>query len=68
MQLSFSRHLRDPVDGLTYHGAKSEHGVADKHSCCKWGRANGWGLVSVGCFADAHVAVVSAMLVVVEVG
>ena len=36
-------YLRDPSDGLYFHGYNFE---ARKHSCCKWGRANGWLLLS----------------------
>lgn len=54
-QLGFTSHLRDPIDGLIFHGAKvSGNGVPDDHSCCKWGRANGWGLL-------AHVEVMRAL-------
>lgn len=41
-QVGFSRRLTDPADGLIYHG----YNEADGHeSCCKWGRANGWGML-----------------------
>ena len=41
-QVGFAKRLRDPVDGLNYHG----YNEADAHwSCCKWGRANGWGML-----------------------
>lgn len=47
MQLQFTGYLRDPIDGLIYHGARvPPGGGATEHSCCKWGRANGWGLLS----------------------
>ena len=37
-QIGFAERLRDPADGLNYHG----YNDADGHeSCCKWGRANG---------------------------
>ena len=41
--LLFDGHLRDPADGLYYHGLDNDTGV---HSCCKWGRGNGWALVA----------------------
>ena len=48
MQLNFGRYLRDPTDGLSAHGAWA--GPPGKNnvqrSCCKWGRANGWGAMS----------------------
>jgi rhamnogalacturonyl hydrolase YesR len=41
-QIGFADRLRDPADGLNYHG----YNDADGHeSCCKWGRANGWGML-----------------------
>lgn len=43
MQLTFTRYLRDPADGLYAHGANAATG---HRSCCKWGRANGWGMLS----------------------
>ena len=51
MQLSFSAQMRDPSDGLFSHGVNVANG---HHSCCKWGRANGWGMLS-------HVEVLSAL-------
>ena len=37
------KHLLDTSSGLFWHGADAKAGV---HSCCKWGRANGWTLMS----------------------
>lgn len=46
MQLQFRRHIYDlGGDGLIYHGAYVNK-TAKLHSCCKWGRANGWGAMS----------------------
>ena len=42
-QLSFREHLLDPQDGLYRHAFNRDDG---HHSCCKWGRANGWILSS----------------------
>ena len=70
MQLQFTSYLRDPVDGLIYHGARAagaggpaarQGQPAIQHSCCKWGRANGWGLLS-------HVEVLLALDAVGDVG
>jgi hypothetical protein len=52
MQLAFSAEMRDPADGLYAHGVNVANG---HHSCCKWGRANGWGMLS-------HVEVLSALV------
>lgn len=41
--LKLRSHLRDPVDGLYFHGANAKNG---HHSCCKWSRANGWTLMA----------------------
>jgi rhamnogalacturonyl hydrolase YesR len=60
MQLNYAKYLLDERDGLSAHGAYvvlksslSEHlnnameGQSTiLHSCCKWGRANGWGALS----------------------
>ena len=47
MQLNFAKYLIDPVDGLSFHGAYVEDENNEVlHSCCKWGRANGWGALS----------------------
>ncbi len=50
MQLSYSKYLRftkgPNADGLSAHGAWVGDGGALKRSCCKWGRANGWGALS----------------------
>ena len=41
--INFDKYMRDPFDGLFSHG----YNYADnKRSCCKWGRANGWGVVA----------------------
>ncbi|XP_041365090.1 unsaturated rhamnogalacturonyl hydrolase YesR-like isoform X2 [Gigantopelta aegis] len=41
--LLFNHYLQDSEDGLVYHG----YNDADKHhSCCKWGRANGWSITA----------------------
>lgn len=37
------KHLLDPASGLFWHGADAKARI---HSCCKWGRANGWTLMS----------------------
>ena len=50
---AFSGQMRDPVDGLYSHGVNLATG---HHSCCKWGRANGWGMLS-------HVEVLNALSV-----
>lgn len=47
----FTTHLMDPSDGLFHHGADA---LAKIPSCCKWGRANGWTMMS-------HVEVLSAL-------
>ena len=39
----YRKHLRDPVDNLYRHGYDYEKKEA---SCCKWGRANGWLMMS----------------------
>ena len=41
-QIGFAKRLRDPVDGLNFHGFNDADG---HHSCCKWSRANGWGML-----------------------
>ena len=46
MQLQFRSHIYDlDGDGLIYHGAYVNK-TTKMHSCCKWGRANGWGAMS----------------------
>lgn len=50
---AFSEQMRDSVDGLYSHGVNVATG---HHSCCKWGRANGWGMLS-------HIEVLSALSV-----
>ncbi len=48
----FVKHLRDVAgDGLYWHGADAS---LQEHSCCKWGRANGW-------LMTAHVEVLHAL-------
>ena len=42
----FTSYLRDPTDGLHAHGAYVPPSGAHLRSCCKWGRANGWGLLA----------------------
>ena len=37
------RYLQDGQDMLSYHGYDNDGG---SHSCCKWGRGNGWGMMS----------------------
>jgi rhamnogalacturonyl hydrolase YesR len=34
-QIGFAKRLRDPVDGLNFHGFNDKDGHV---SCCKWGR------------------------------
>lgn len=51
LKVLFEKHMRDFKDGLYYHGYNDyDH----EESCCKWGRANGWGLFS-------HVEVMAAV-------
>ena len=46
MQLRFARHIYDHEnDGLIYHGTYLNE-TTKIFSCCKWGRANGWGAMS----------------------
>jgi rhamnogalacturonyl hydrolase YesR len=46
MQLRFINHIYDHEhDGLIYHGTFLNQSMK-KFSCCKWGRANGWGAMS----------------------
>ena len=41
--INFAKYMRDPLDGLFSHG----YNYADnKRSCCKWGRADGWGMMA----------------------
>ena len=49
----FNKHLNDPTDNLIFHGANVYDGKSHV-SCCKWGRANGWGMLS-------HVEVLQAL-------
>ena len=39
----YDRYLRDPADGVYRHGYNYENKTV---SCCKWGRANGWLMMS----------------------
>ena len=39
----YDRYLRDALDGVYRHGYNYENKTA---SCCKWGRANGWLMMS----------------------
>merc|ERR1719468_1043381 len=48
----FVGHLRDVDDGVYFHGYNARLG---QPSCCKWGRANGWTLMT-------HVEVLRALL------
>jgi hypothetical protein len=41
--VQFDAHFADQADGLHFHGYNAEDG---KRSCCKWGRGNGWGMIS----------------------
>eukprot|EP00041_Stephanoeca_diplocostata_P019802 m.430944 g.430944 ORF g.430944 m.430944 type:complete len:432 (-) comp21399_c2_seq16:1907-3202(-) len=50
-QILMNKHLRDPSDGLYFHG---QDALTGEHSCCKWGRANGWTMMS-------HVEVLHAL-------
>lgn len=52
---AFSKQMRDPVDGLYAHGVNVATSPVVR-SCCKWGRANGWGMLS-------HIEVLSALAV-----
>ena len=45
MQLNFGKYLLDS-DGVSAHGAFVNGTTTVLHSCCKWGRANGWGALS----------------------
>lgn len=41
-QRLFAQHLRDASDGVYFH---AENAADSHHSCCKWGRANGWAML-----------------------
>jgi len=43
MQLTFAERLIDPKTNLSWHGFNT---TANQSSCCKWSRANGWGMIS----------------------
>ena len=42
--------MKDNADGLFWHGVDAKTGA---HSCCKWGRANGWTLMMQAEVIDA---------------
>ena len=42
--VQFAKYLQDPQDGLEYHAFNFATG---DHSCCKWSRANGWGMMAL---------------------
>jgi len=51
MQVTFASHSRDDTSSLYWHGFNN----ADQHhSCCKWGRGNGWIMMS-------HIEVLKAL-------
>ena len=39
----YRKYLRDPMDNVYYHAFNYKR---KEHSCCKWGRANGWLMMS----------------------
>ena len=41
--LSYAKYMTDPVTGLFWHAVDF---TTMEHSCCLWGRANGWQLMS----------------------
>ena len=43
MTLTFLKHFTDSTDGTQYHGYND---ASKDRSCCKWGRANGWGMIA----------------------
>lgn len=43
MQVTFAEHMQDPETGLFYHGYNF---ATNDTSCCFWGRAQGWVLMS----------------------
>ena len=47
----FSQHLVDDATGVFWHGRDA---LTGRPSCCKWGRANGWAMMS-------HVETLSAL-------
>ncbi|XP_041365889.1 unsaturated rhamnogalacturonyl hydrolase YesR-like [Gigantopelta aegis] len=42
-RISFNNHLQDQTDGLFFHGMNTS---PMNMSCCKWGRANGYGMTA----------------------
>eukprot|EP01047_Picozoa_sp_COSAG01_P006118 COSAG01_NODE_218_length_21548_cov_7.916919_19_plen_93_part_00 len=44
-QIGFAKRLRDPVDGLNFHGFNDKDGHV---SCCKWGRGQ-CGFTTLSC-------------------
>lgn len=44
-QSQFRAHMADSADNLYAHGVRL-HSGAYEHSCCKWGRVNGWGMMA----------------------
>eukprot|EP01089_Gocevia_fonbrunei_P015383 TRINITY_DN4492_c0_g1_i2.p1 TRINITY_DN4492_c0_g1~~TRINITY_DN4492_c0_g1_i2.p1 ORF type:complete len:214 (-),score=30.47 TRINITY_DN4492_c0_g1_i2:75-716(-) len=42
-QLDFAKYLMDPKEKVIYHGYNFQD---NEHSCCKWGRANGWSIMA----------------------
>jgi len=51
MQETFNSHSYDPASSLFWHGFNNEDA---HHSCCKWGRGNGWVMMS-------HIEVLKAL-------
>eukprot|EP01113_Clastostelium_recurvatum_P044528 TRINITY_DN752_c0_g1_i2.p1 TRINITY_DN752_c0_g1~~TRINITY_DN752_c0_g1_i2.p1 ORF type:complete len:393 (+),score=91.76 TRINITY_DN752_c0_g1_i2:41-1219(+) len=43
MQLTYNKHLVDTTDNIYHHGYDAQD---NQQSCCKWGRANGWTVMS----------------------
>jgi len=43
MQLTFAERLIDPKTNISWHGYNT---TSNEPSCCKWSRANGWGMIS----------------------
>jgi len=43
-ELNFGHFLMDPNENIFWHGYNF---LDNHHSCCKWGRANGWGLMAM---------------------
>jgi unsaturated rhamnogalacturonyl hydrolase len=53
-QVSFASHMQNATDGLFIHGYNF---ATNTQSCCRWGRANGWVMMS-------HAEIVSALAAV----